>query len=76
MKQLKPKQKQKIHLERRRKKAVDVRKRKAKKEALNNPSAPPKKLPAPRYMLRKKALVGTTYWRGDRFCLENYKGWY
>ena len=74
MKQLKPKQK--IHLEKRKKKAAVARKRKAKKQAVNNPPAPPKKLCAPRPMLRKQALVGTTYWRGDRFCLENYKGWY
>lgn len=68
------KAKQQIHLERRRKKAAARRKRKAAEKAAKRLSEPQKKLPAPRYMLRKKELEGTTYWRGDRFCLEGYKG--
>jgi hypothetical protein len=72
MKQLKPKRQE--HLERRRKKAAARRKRKAAEKLANNPPEAPKKLSAPRSMLRKQELLGTTYWRGDRFCLEGYKG--
>ena len=65
--------KQKANHERSRRKKLRRRLR-LKERADNNPPELPKKTSAPRYMRRRRDLLGTSYWRGDRFVLENYRG--
>ena len=52
-----------------------MKKKQKRKAQLNGHNAKPHeetKSNAPRWMRRKRALVGTSYWRGDRDVLEDY----
>jgi len=58
--------------EKRRKKKIRRRKLLKTREAKKSPHTEQAAV-APRWMRRKRALIGTSYWRGDRSVLEGYK---
>lgn len=69
MKQLKPKQQERAEKSRKKKLARRLRNKDVKRD-----TEPPETGLAPRWMRRKAALKGTSYWRGDRNVLVNYCG--